>query len=65
MRARDIVGRKIIAIRQSHLKGRGLTMDALILDDGSEIVTCAHLSHGFPIGDLYHIKKTKPKPTTK
>jgi hypothetical protein len=67
MRARDVVGRRIVEMRQTRTYDHGIgqsfmEFDRLILDDGSQIVfdhTCFSDRQGYAQDAViaYHIKK--------
>lgn len=63
MRTNDIIGKTIVGVRQgmTTLNGglRTNTVDALILDDGSELRTHAHETESEPTGTILHVKPPK------
>ena len=66
MRARDVVGRRIVAVEHSrwwneHLRRLETTCVRLVLDDGSVIWPDAFESLDAPVGDLIHFRRS-PSP---
>ena len=67
MKTKNVIGQKIVAVEQSrvHLSGRRstITVDALVLENGVQLVPIAYETGAEPIGDLQLLRKvrlTKP-----
>jgi len=65
MKARDVIGRRIVAIGQSRFKPRDndktqvISFDWIALDNGTVISFCAHESDGAPYTEATLIKKER------
>lgn len=67
MNTREVIGRKIVSVRQSWVKttgGKTVAVEALILDDGTELRTYSHETATAGVGDLLVVRPIANKRAT-
>lgn len=68
MRSRDVIGKKIVNIRQRRIYSYGhvsMDVEAIILEDGTEIRPCAYETESDHCCDCVVVKKKSPSPSAR